>query len=103
MRGSAAALLGIVLCGCAGEEKAASKNIGQQAADVAVDTAIVRQAQAAANEVVRNAGDCDLAKPGIVEANRRLDEAMAKVRTATGRTTLDVLRKRVSTVADACP
>jgi len=103
MRGSAAALLGIVLCGCAREEKAEPKNIGQQAADVAVDTAIVRQAQAAANEVVRNAADCDVAKPAIAEANRRLDEAMGRVRTATGKTTLEAIRKRVSTVADACP
>jgi hypothetical protein len=98
-----AALLIVVLSACAEDKPAPRRDIGQQMGDLAADTATLKQAQAAANEVVRNAGDCDLAKPGIVEANRRLDEAMAKVRTATGRTTLDVLRKRVSTVADACP
>jgi hypothetical protein len=97
-----AALLIVVLSACA-EDKPPQKDIGQQMGDLAADNITVKQAQAAANEVVRNAGDCDLARPGIVEANRRLDEAMAKVRTATGRTTLDVLRKRVATVADACP
>ncbi|HEX6740018.1 MAG TPA: hypothetical protein VF310_17190, partial [Vicinamibacteria bacterium] len=60
-------------------------------------------AAAAANDVVRNASDCDAVKAALPETRRRLDEAGKKVRTMTGRASLDSLKKQVTTVADACP
>ena len=95
--------LALAACGGASKPEPGQKDLGQQAADVAADTQTLRAAQAAANEVVRAAGDCALVKPAVGEALQRLDEATKQVRTATGRTTLEVLRKRVSTVAELCP
>ena len=95
-----APLAAVLLVGCGKEAK---KDLGSQVGDIASDTAVLRQAQGAVNEVIRNAADCDAAKPAIAEAHRALEEALSKVRTATGRTTLEALRKQVSNVAEACP
>lgn len=81
----------------------AAKDIGAQAADVVSDTAALREANAAANPVVRAAGDCDAVKAALPEANQRLDAAAGSVRTISGRTTLDAIRKRVNTIAETCP
>jgi hypothetical protein len=81
----------------------AAKDIGTQAADVISDTDALREANAAANPVVRAAGDCDAVKAALPEANRRLDAVAGSVRTATGRTTLEAVRKRVNTIAETCP
>jgi hypothetical protein len=81
----------------------AAKDIGAQAADVVSDTDALREANAAANPVVRAAGDCDAVKAALPEANRRLDAVAASVRTVTGRTSLEAIRKRVNTIAEICP
>ncbi len=79
------------------------KDIGAQAADVASDTEALREANGAANAVVRAAGDCDAVKAALPEANQRLDAVANGVRTVTGRATLEAVRKRVSTIAELCP
>ncbi len=81
----------------------AAKDIGAQAADVVSDTNALREANAAANPVVRAAGDCEAVKAALPEANRRLDAVEGSVRTVTGRTTLEAIRKRVNTIAETCP
>ena len=83
--------------------KAQGKDVGAQAADVASDTEALRAANEAAGDVVRAAGDCEAVKAALPEANRRLDEIENSVRTATGRTTLAAVRKRVNDVAQLCP
>lgn len=93
----------LCFCGKAERPEQGRKDLGHQTADVVSDTEVMREASAAANEVVRNATDCDAAKTAIGEANSKLEEAASKVRTATGRATLDALRQRVKAVADACP
>jgi hypothetical protein len=89
--------------GCGKGEQPAAKDIGQQTADVAADTALMREASAAVNEVVRNATDCEAARAAIPAANAKLDDADRRVRTATGRTTLDGLRQQVKRVEQLCP
>lgn len=84
--------------GCKGKD-----DIGTQAAKIEEDTAILRDANGAANEVVRNAGDCDAVKAALPEATKKLDEAAKLVRTAAGQLTIDTLRKQVRTIAEACP
>jgi len=101
-------LTAVVLVACSAGSKDASerpkdKDIGAQAADVASDTAALRAANTAAGEVVRSAGDCDKVKAALPEANRSLDEIEQSVRTATGKTTLLAVRKRVNDIAQMCP
>jgi hypothetical protein len=77
--------------------------LGRDAANVVSDTNVLEEASAAAGTVVRNAGDCDAVKAALPEANRKLDEAAERVRTVTGRETLNALRTRVRNVAEMCP
>ena len=101
------AVVGLVaLSGCRGEKppaQDAAKDLGQQTADIAADTAVVREAQAAVNEVVRNAPDCPAARAAIAEAKARLEEATGKIRTTAGRTSLDTMRQQMSRVEQLCP
>jgi hypothetical protein len=100
-----AGALALLVVGCHKKEEGTppSKDLGAQAADVASDTDALREANAAANPVVRAAGDCEAVKAALPEANRRLDAVAGSVRTVTGRTTLEAIRKRVNTIAELCP
>jgi hypothetical protein len=88
----------VLLAACRSEER-----VGQDAANVASDTDVLREASAAVNAVVRQAGDCDGVKAGLDQARQSLDDAEASASTATGRTTLEALRKRLEGVAELCP
>jgi hypothetical protein len=71
--------------------------------NLAADQEVMKQASAAANEVVRNATDCAAAKPLIPEAYRQIDEARAKAKASTSQQTLDALKIQVDRVAQLCP
>lgn len=75
---------------------------GQQTSEVINDTSVMREAVRAANDVIRNATDCDLVRSAAPEVYRKLDEAEAKIQTTTGRTSLRELSRQVKNVADAC-
>jgi hypothetical protein len=96
------ALLGTVLSfgclvclGC--EEKQ------QQMENLAADNDVVKEASAAANEVVRNATDCGVAKPLIPEAYKQIDAARENAKAATSHQILDTLKQQVDRVAQLCP
>jgi hypothetical protein len=95
-------LLPLLWSGCT-KSKDEPKDLGEQMRDVAADTQVMQDAQAAVNEVVRAAGDCELAKPAIAAATMKLDEVARHVRTAAANSTLDTLRKQVRQVQDMCP
>lgn len=100
------ALVAAAAVACGGERPAPSpstKPLADAMADTTWDTNVLREASAAANDVVRNAADCASARPIIEEAKGRLDEAEPRLRTETGRTTLDALRRQVAKVEDLCP
>jgi hypothetical protein len=97
-----AAALFTLACGKK-EDPAAAKELGQQTADITADTQTLREASAAVNEVVRNAPDCAVARANMATANAKLDEAAGRVRTVTGRQTVDALRSQVARVAELCP
>jgi hypothetical protein len=90
------------LFGCT-KSKDEPKDIGEQMRDVAADTQVMEDAQAAVNEVVRAAADCESAKPAIARANAQLDVAARHVQTAAANSTLDTLRRQVRQVQDLCP
>ena len=92
-------LIGVaVLAVCLGcqEKQKAMENL-------AADNDVVKAASAAANEVVRNATDCNAAKPLIPEAYRQIDEARKNAKTSTSGTILDTLKQQVDRVAQLCP
>jgi hypothetical protein len=98
-------LLAVLLAAACGGKKdePPAKDIGQQTADITADTQTLREANAAVNEVVRNATDCEAAKPAMAAADAKLDEVSPRVRTATGRQTLEALRSQVAKVKEVCP
>jgi outer membrane murein-binding lipoprotein Lpp len=91
-------------CGSGKPEPSPSPSgLGAELKAMEQDMNTMREANAAATDVIRAAGDCDAAKPLIAAANARLNEAAAKVQTATGTQTLEALRKKVRDVAENCP
>jgi hypothetical protein len=93
-------------CGKKAEESGAQeskRDIGTQAGDTINDERVLRAANAAANEVVRNTADCEALRAALPDTLRQIDEAQAKVRTATGRQMVDALRTRVRNAATLCP
>jgi hypothetical protein len=105
-RAVVSALLGLVLVACGMGKAAPSPSpsgVGAVVKAMEQDINVMHEANAAASEVIRAAGDCDAARPLIPAANARLDEAQRKVQTSTGQQTLDALRKKVREVAENCP
>ena len=100
---TAASALALFACGGKPTPSPSPSGLGGQVKAMEEDIAVSREANAAADEVIRAAGDCDAAKTLIPAANARLEEASRKVQTATGRQTLDALKLKVKQVADNCP
>jgi hypothetical protein len=99
--GRAAALAAVTLLAAGCEKK--ESQFGKDAGNLVADTQVLEEAAAAANDVVRNASDCDAVKAALPETRRKLDEAAKRVRTDTGRVSLDSLNKQVANVSGACP
>jgi hypothetical protein len=95
-----AAVLGATLF--VGACKPESAQVGKDVADVGADTATLRAASEAVNEVVRSSADCEVARPLIPGATSKMDAAAPQLRTTTGRATLDALRSQVKKVQEAC-
>ncbi len=102
---SAMAILSISGCGRGASDAAspAPQGLGQDVGDIGHDLPIVKQAQAAAGEVVRAAGDCDAVKAAFPRAQAALDAALPQVRTGAARSTLTNLKKQIQDTAGACP
>ena len=97
-------LVAEVLAGCGPVKDAENrqKDIGQQTADISSDTRVLGDASAAVNAVIRVQDDCEAARPLIPAANDALETAAARVRTVTGRTTLDGLKSQLRTISQTC-
>ena len=67
------------------------------------DEETIKHAGALVNEVLRNAADCDVAKPLIVEAYKRIEEADRNVSAPATHQTLGALKSQVDRVAQDCP
>jgi hypothetical protein len=92
----AVAFLALVLGGCEDRRKKAIEKVGH-------DEELLRKVGAAVNEVVRNAADCEVAKPLLTEAYQRIDAARVEATVPASQPTLDVLKSQVDRVAQACP
>ena len=76
--------------------------LGAELKAMELDMNSMREANAAADDVIRASGDCDAARPLIAAANARLNEVERKLQTATGKQTLEAMRKKVRDVAESC-
>jgi hypothetical protein len=75
----------------------------KQMENLAADNQVVKAASAAANEVVRNATDCSVAKPLIPEAYKQIEEAKQNAKAVASQQILDTLKTQVDRVAQLCP
>jgi hypothetical protein len=96
MKQALAGLLLLLSCAACEEKQKAMENLAH-------DQEVMKAASAAANEVVRNATDCAVAKPLVPEAYRQIDEAKKNARAAASQQILDTLKVQVDRVAQLCP
>jgi hypothetical protein len=86
----------LAVTGCQDRRKASIEKIGQ-------DEAVLRKAGAAVNEVIRNAADCETAKPLMVEAYQQIEDARTEATVPASQNTLDALKSQLDRVQQACP
>ena len=105
MRSQAWVVVAVTLAGCGGVKEAEQRerNIGDQTADITSDTRVLGDASAAVNAVIRVQDDCEQARPLIPAAEAALKTAAERVRTVTGRTTLDGLKSQLQGISQNCP
>ena len=92
-----AILASLSLLGCSG-----SGGTDEAISDTFSDTKALAEAESAANEIIRNAADCDAVTASFSDVTAKLDEVEERVQTAVGRTTLETLKKQVRTIGEAC-
>ena len=92
-----AVVTALALVGCGGP-----KGTDEMVSGTVSDRQALAEAESAANEVVRSAGDCDAVNAAFSSAVSKLDEVSGRIQTAVGRTTLENLRKQVRTIGEAC-
>jgi len=91
-------LLVSALIGCGGEGGIGEEQVGE----VVSDASLMKEATAAANDIIRNQTDCEAVKSNVGDVNEKLDTIATQIQTSTAETSLAALRRQVSTIADAC-
>ncbi len=89
------ASLALALAGCKDERKQAMDRIDE-------DRDVLADANGAANQVIRNSADCEVARPLMTEAYQKIEQARGRLRTAASQQTLGALKAQVDRVARAC-
>lgn len=89
-------VLALAAAGCENRREKAMKQISH-------DEEILQKVNGAVNEAIRNAPDCDVAKPLIKEAYQRIDEARPQIAGSASGQMLEALKVQVDRVAQACP
>jgi hypothetical protein len=98
-----ATLLAVGVLGALGACKKSEPEPPGATEKIVSDNQTLAEANAAAGEVVRAAGDCDAVKAALPGARQRLSEIEGRVKTETGRTTFAAVKKRVEDIATMCP
>ena len=78
------------------------KGLGESVGDAGADTRVLREANAAAGDIIRASADCDAARPLGEPTKKKLDELTPQLQTPTGRTSMDSLKRQVQNIIDAC-
>jgi len=92
-----AVLASLALFSCSG-----SGGTDQAVSDNVSDTQALAEAEAAANDVIRNAAECEAVTASFSSVMAKLDDVEGRLQTAVGRTTLATLKKQVGAIGDAC-
>jgi hypothetical protein len=92
-----ALLATLALSGCTGP-----KGTDEMVSDTVSDTQILKEAESAANDLIRNASDCTAVTASFPDVMAKLDEVEGRIQTAAGRTTISTLKKQVQNVGEAC-
>ena len=66
------------------------------------DTQAMQEATSVANEIIRNAADCEAVEANIESAMSRLNEISSSLQTEVGRTSMNSLLRQVEQIAAAC-
>ena len=74
-----------------------------EAARVAHDVGVVKNAQDLANEFLQKSGDCTALRAGLVDVQLALDAANEKARTDAAHDTIRNLKKQAEDASSACP
>jgi len=74
-----------------------------EAARVAHDIEVLKNAQGLANEFLQKSGDCTALKAGLVDVEQALDAANERARTDAAHDSIRNLKKQVQDAASACP
>ncbi len=99
MRTVAIIAVALALSGCKPEQP----DPGSATSKIVSDNQVLADANAAATEVIRAAGDCEAVKAALPTARAKLAAIEGRVKTETGRTTFAALQKRVEDIATMCP
>jgi hypothetical protein len=91
-----AAVLALAVAACENRREKAMKQISH-------DEEILQRVNGAVNEVIRNAPDCEVAKPLVKEAYQRIDQARTQLTAPASGQTLEALKVQVDRVAQVCP
>jgi hypothetical protein len=89
-------LLALAAVGCENRRQKAIEKVDH-------DREVLRRAQAAVNEVIRNSPDCAVARPLMTEAYQRIEDSRQEVSVPASQQTLDTMKVQVDRVAQACP
>jgi hypothetical protein len=69
----------------------------------APDREVLQQVNGAVNEAIRNATDCEAAKPLIQAAHEKIEWARPQLELPASQPTLDALKVQLDRIAQACP
>ncbi|HXV60816.1 MAG TPA: hypothetical protein VEK15_08985 [Vicinamibacteria bacterium] len=91
-----------LLAGACGASDTGSSNAAIPVDKIVSDTDLLREMQAAANDIVRNAADCNYVTSAAPDFYRMLGEAEGKVQTEAGKQSLETVQRQVDRIAETC-
>jgi hypothetical protein len=91
-----AVLVALAAAACADRREKAMQQVSH-------DEEVLKKVNGAVNEVIRNAADCEVAKPLITEAYQRIEEAGPQLAAPASGQTLAALKVQVDRIAQVCP
>lgn len=85
------------------EEKPQPTGLAAQFDGTVTDMRAMRAATDAANQLIRNAADCDVVKASLDDVRAKIEQASKGTKTGTGLASIETLRRDVDRVASGCP
>ncbi len=90
------ALLATTVLACEDPRKKQIEQVGH-------DEALLKEVNGRVNEVIRNASDCDAAKPLMLEADQKIEEVRPQLSAPASGQTLEALKAQLDRIKQVCP